>query len=58
MEQKKIPIIMEKGNGNSHLETRKEPNKHGKLQTYFTHKLSLQDPREDDKQKTCICTGE
>jgi hypothetical protein len=51
-------IRTEKGSGNSYLETGKEPNKHGKLQTYFTQKLSMQEPTENDKQKTCICTGE
>jgi hypothetical protein len=44
MERRRIAKRIKKGDGNSHLET--------KLQTYFTHKLSMQYSREDDKQKT------
>jgi hypothetical protein len=47
MERRRIPKRMEKGDGNLHLETRRKPNGHRKLQTYLAHKLSMQDPRED-----------
>jgi hypothetical protein len=39
MERRRILKRLEKGDGNSYLETKKKPNGHRKLQTYLAHKI-------------------